>query len=596
MNGGLRVYLGLLKQWWWLLVLSVVIPAAISFQFASRRPDLYQARATLMVGASIQDPNPAQREINLSTALANAYAELVVQAPVVESVIERLALQRTPAQLAAQIGTIVYSGAQLLEIQVTDTNPEAAALIANALAEELVLRSPTSERNDPAQQRFIESQMQELQGKIEGLAEQVDGLTASLAELTSAAEIQDTQDRISAFEEVKSLYQSTYANLLAVSRSESPNVVSLFDPAVVPARPVPTRTGLVVAVAGAAGLGLAAGAILLMEYLDASIRWEGDGVRSIEDLPVLGAIPRVSRRDVLPASDPLGPVAEAVRSLRTNLYLLHPDESLGTLLFTSPSASEGKSFILANLAVVLASSGKRVIMVDADMRRPSLHEYFDRPNVSGLAELLSCDVLDGGHVSSIQTDFDNVTLISAGKPPVDTAALLTSPRLPSLLAALRNQADLILIDSPPILGPADGVILATHAEGTILVVGVGLTRRDSVAQAKHRLLAQGGRGFLGVAVNRAKLDDSYYYYRPERERGKPRSDEEIDGEEWMSLGEAAGRLGISRAMARRWCRTGRLPAARAKLRTRVRSEDVERVRQGVPRAGSTETGSEDQQC
>ena len=121
MDGGLRVYLRLLKQWWWLLVVSVVIPAVISYQFASRRPDLYQARATIMVGASIQDPNPDQWEMNLSRTLANAYAELVRQGPVLESVIATLGLQRTPEQLAAQIETRIYSGAQLLEMQVTDT-------------------------------------------------------------------------------------------------------------------------------------------------------------------------------------------------------------------------------------------------------------------------------------------------------------------------------------------------------------------------------------------------------------------------------------------------------------------------------------------
>ena len=127
MDGEIRKYLGLVKRWWWLVVVSAIIPMAVSYYFASAQPDLYQAKATIMVGTSLQNPDPDPWQMNLGNTLATAYAELVRQVPVVEAVIETLGLQRTPGQLTAQIGTRLYSGAQLLEIQVTDTNPEAAA-------------------------------------------------------------------------------------------------------------------------------------------------------------------------------------------------------------------------------------------------------------------------------------------------------------------------------------------------------------------------------------------------------------------------------------------------------------------------------------
>ncbi|RLC61453.1 MAG: hypothetical protein DRI48_10740, partial [Chloroflexi bacterium] len=223
-----RQYVRMVLRWWWLLLVSAIIPMGVSYYFASQQPDLYQAKATVLVGSNIfQDPNPDRWQMDLSTTLASAYAELVRQGPVAEAVIERLGLERTPEQLAAQIGTNIRSRAQLLEIQVTDTNPQAAALIANALADELIRRSPASGGTDPEQQKFVQDQLGELRAKIEKVGEQIDELAASLADLTSAAEIQDAQGRIDALEEVKSRYQSTYASLLSVSQAESPNVLSL---------------------------------------------------------------------------------------------------------------------------------------------------------------------------------------------------------------------------------------------------------------------------------------------------------------------------------------------------------------------------------
>ncbi|MBU0704003.1 MAG: polysaccharide biosynthesis tyrosine autokinase, partial [Chloroflexi bacterium] len=487
------------------------------------------------------------------------------QGPVVEAVIDRLGLERTVEQLVAQIGTGIYSGAQLLEIRVTDTNPDAAALIANALADELIRRSPASGGSDPEQQEFIRGQLEELQTKIKGVSGQISELTASLSELTSAAEIRDVQDRIAALEDVKSTYQTTYAGLLVVYSAESPNVLSLFEPAVTPQWPVPSKTKLIVAVAGAAGLGLALGAIFLMEFLDTSLRWEGDGVQSILDMPVLGAVPQVSGKDVLSSSNPLSPVAEGVRAVRASIFLMRPDQPFRALLLTSPGAAEGKSFVLANLAVVLASAGNRVIVVDADMRRPSLHELFDQPNIMGLADVLGNHRADDQDMSSIplqETDFDNLLLLSAGRPPADPAILLTSPRFPALLESLKNRGDVILIDSPPILGPPDATILATLVEGTILVASVGLTRCEAVQQARDRLLGleQRGSALLGLAVNRTKLDGAYGYSPSMETELRPKK--ERDDGAWLTLGETATRLGISKDQTRRWCKSGRLPAAR----------------------------------
>jgi len=583
MEFDIRKYLRLVKRWWWLLLVGAMIPMAVSYYFAAQKPDQYQAKATIMVGTSVfQDPDPDTRQMDLSSTLSAAYAEFVRQGPVTEAVIDRLGLQRTPERLATQIGTVIRSGAQLLEIYVTDTNPEAAALIANALADELVRRSPASGGSDPEQQEFIRSQLQELQQKIANTGQQVDELTSSLSELTSAVEIQDAQERIDALEQVKSTYQTTYANLLDSYSQESPNVLSIFEPASVPQWPIPRKTNLIVAVAGAAGFGLGLSAIFLMEYMDTSLRWEGSGAQSVLGLPVLSAVPSAPRKRAMLSSNPSDAMAESIRAMRANISLMRPEQPLRTLLLTSPGILEGKSFVLANLAVVMASGGKRVIAVDADMRRPKLHELFDRPNVAGLAEVFADHQGDEENSWSIplqETDFDNLLLLSAGRPPADPVALLTSPRFPALLETLKNQADVILIDSPPVLGPLDATVLATVCEGTVMVVSAGLTKQELIQQAKDRLLRQEDVNLLGLAVNRAKLNNSYYACRPNRrsDRRDVESKRRKKGSDAgpLGLGEAAERLGVSKAVARRWCKSGQLPASKSWLRWRIKEEDLQ---------------------
>ena len=573
----IRQYLKTIMHWWWLLVVSVVIPVLVSYYFASQQTNLYQAKATIMVGSGLENPDPEAWQMSLSRSLAAAYAELLRQGPVLEAVIERLGLERTPGALSAQIGTGIYSGAQLLEIQVTDANPEAAALIANALAEDLIRRSPASRGNDPEQQEFIRLQLEELQTKIEDVGGQIDSLTASLFELTSAAEIQEVQNRIAALEEVKSLYQSTYGELLAVYRAESPNVLSLFEPAVTPQWPMPSKTRLIVAVAGAAGFGLALGAIFVMEYLDTSLRWEGEGVQSIMGMPVLGAVPQVSKRDVLSSGNPLSPVAAGVRAVRASIFLMRPGRPFRTLLLTSPGPSEGKSFVAANLAIVLASAGNRVIVVDADMRRPSLHEYLDRPNATGLADVLGNRAGDDDSLSVPlqETDFDDLLFLSAGRPPADPVTLLTLPRFPALLAFLQDHGDVILIDSPPVLGPPDTTVLATRVDGTILVASAGATKREAVQRAKDRMLGQRGINLLGLVVNRARMESDYYGHVPGEDEETKQEKDEVGA--LVTLDEASARLGISKDRARQWCKSGRLPAVKKGLRWWIDPAEIKRM-------------------
>jgi succinoglycan biosynthesis transport protein ExoP len=590
----LRRYLVVVKRWWWLLIIGAVIPAIISYYFTSKQPALYQAKVTLMVGTTLQSSNPDTNLIQTSASLAQAYAELVRYRPITEAVIERLSLERSHEKLASQIVAWVRPNANLLEIWVTDGNPRAAALIANALADELIRQSPGSGQGQRQQQQeFVKQQMDELEEKIEKKKAEIAELNESLADLTSAAEIADTMARIEALEQVASTYRTQYAALLQSYMGDSVNVLSIVEPAVEPWEPIGGKKKLIVAISAGAGLALALGAAFLIEYLDDTVHWDGGRQRAVAGLSILGTVPKMSsrRRTWVAANRFRYAEIEAIRNLRTNIFLSTPGRPLDTILVTSPEIGDGKSFTVANLGLTIAVTGMRVVLVDVDLRNPSLHELFDKPNVAGLSELLSGDapIPESWPPVELQpTSVSNLFLLPSGRPPTDPAALLISPRMTALLEALKRYADVVILDSPPALIAPDAAILASVVDGTVLVVSEGQTSNDAVAKAQTLLTSRNGVNLLGAAFNRVRLGRAYAYYSRYHDDGhgpvtrlrslvtrwRRQGPEERSV---VSLGEAAELLGISPSMARRWCKEGKLPAYKSRLRWWVKREDLENL-------------------
>ena len=467
-----------------------------------------------MVGTSLQSANPDTSLMRTSATLAQAYAELVRYRPITEAVIQRLGLERSHEELSSQIVAWVQPNANLLEIRVTDTNPKAAMMIANALAEELIRQSPGSSQGQRRQQQeFIKQQLDELEEKIEKKKQEIAELNDSLADLTSAAEIADTMARIDALEQVASTYRTQYAALLQSYAGDSVNVLSIVEPAVEPWQPIGGKKRLIVAVSAGAGLALALGAAFLIEYLDDTVQKDAWKEETLFDLPVLGTVSKFRRKrgPLITSSAPATLEAEAVRALRTNIALSMSHRPPLSLLITSAGAREGKSTVVANLAVTFAAAGQRVVLVDADLRGPSLHTFFDCSEEYGLAELLRDGHPDLQRALQ-ETDIDNLRLITGGQPPLDPTLLLTSPRLEALLQVLKEESDWVLLDSPPVLLTPDATILAGLVDGTVLVVCPGRTTQEMVVKAKKRLLAYEKTHLLGVAFNRVRLGRRAYYY------------------------------------------------------------------------------------
>jgi non-specific protein-tyrosine kinase len=212
--------------------------------------------------------------------------------------------------------------------------------------------------------------------------------------------------------------------------------------------------------------------------------------------------------DLITLASPRSAVAEAYRTLRTNLQLSSLDQPLRTLLVASAGADEGKSTTLANLAVTFAQAGRRTILVDSDLRRPSLHGLFGTPNDRGLTTML---LQDDAPAPLAETPIEGLRLLPSGPVPPNPSELLASRRLEGAIERLKDDADLVLFDSPPALAVSDAAVLSRRVDGVVLVVSAGRTRREHAARARQ-VLERAGARLLGVVLNNASLEDAVYSY------------------------------------------------------------------------------------
>ena len=210
--------------------------------------------------------------------------------------------------------------------------------------------------------------------------------------------------------------------------------------------------------------------------------------------------------DLVTLTDVRSPRAEAYRSLRTNLEFSSLDEPLHSLLVSSASPSEGKSTTLANLGVINAQAGKRVILLDCDLRRPRLHELLGLSNNAGVSTAL----LEQDSALPLQdTEVDNLRVMTSGPLPLNPADLLASKRMDALLDQLIEQSDLVLLDAPPVTAATDAALLATKVDGVLLVVSAGDTKREHAERAKG-LLEKVSANVVGAVLTNAAVESSMY--------------------------------------------------------------------------------------
>jgi capsular exopolysaccharide synthesis family protein len=192
-----------------------------------------------------------------------------------------------------------------------------------------------------------------------------------------------------------------------------------------------------------------------------------------------------------------------------NVEFASLDSPVQTLLVTSSAPGEGKSVTASNLAVVFAQAGRSVLLVDADLRWPSIQDLFDLPNVRGLTTLLRGEVTDPADVAQ-PTEQPNLRVITTGPLPPNPAEQLGSHRMQTVIETLRESADIVIFDSPPLLAVADAAVLSAFADGTLLVIDASRSRRRQVEIASS-MLTRAGAKTLGAVLNRVRVTDSFHY-------------------------------------------------------------------------------------
>jgi capsular exopolysaccharide synthesis family protein len=311
------------------------------------------------------------------------------------------------------------------------------------------------------------------------------------------------------------------------------NNIRIIDAAV--ATDSPVRPKLPVNLAMGLVLGLFGGCALafFIEFLDTTVKSRED-VEQVLGVPLLGVVPGLAPEELLSLpgeldrnlfvhARPRSTVAECLRSIRANVFFRTPNKKVRTLLITSAAPREGKSFTSSNLAAIIAMSGNRVLLIDADLRRPSLHKRFCVPNDIGLCSAFTEDT--PLRALARPTHIDGLDLIVAGPPPPNPGELLSAGRLQAALVALTGY-DVIIIDSPPVNVVADPLVLSEVADGVLLVVEANRTSRSMVRQAGARLAETNAR-VIGAIVNKLDIKtsgysynyyDSYGYYYTEAEQ------------------------------------------------------------------------------
>ncbi len=509
----LRRVIASARDWLPVVLACLVIGGVGAFLVSRTMPNTYEASATLIVGQSLTGVSPTADQILVAQRLSSTYATVATTRPNLEAVIAKLKLADSPDDLAKQVTAEAALDSTLLTITARASDPSRAAAIANAVAAQLIAVSPAIQGLQTDAQQAIAAQVTATQEQLSTAEREL----AALYALPSPGPA-DTA-RIDTLESRLATLRSTYASLLAYSSGFASNILSLIEPADAPSAPVSPRTLLNVLLGGFLGL-LVAGMILFArDHLDESIKTPEQAEAQL-GLPVLGVVRRMTAERgrseaprLVALLYPRSASSEAYRMLRANVEFSGVDEPIRTLLVTSAVPGEGKTVTASNLAVVFAQAGRRVLLVDADFRRPGVHNMFSLPNGTGLTTLLRSD--DPRQVAALQaTQQDGLTVLPTGPLPANPAELLGSRRMATIIDRLKAGYDLVIIDSPPVQTVADAAILSAAADATLIVVGAGRTRRGAEALGRESLERAGAR-MIGVVLNMVatrepEADTGYY--------------------------------------------------------------------------------------
>ena len=487
----LRTYLQILRRRYYWVIAAVVLLGAAAGGYSVNQPKQYTASAQLLVQPTTGTlPSAATQQVISPTDVLTEL-QLLTAAPVKEAVRQQLGSE--PNVSASEVGQT-----DVIAVAATSTSPTLAAKIANAYANAFVAYQQT------VTNAKLAAAEQQLQSQISAIDTQVASLSksASTSPQVDALVVQETALK----EELATLQ---------VSGAVSGGGVEVVTPAKAPTSPSSPKPVQDTLIAAIVGLLLGISIVFLVERLDDAVYSKEEAGRLAGDAPVLGMIPRIGswkrRGDVVLASTAShnSSVAEAYRSLRTSLQFAGHDGNMKTILVTSPSPGEGKTATIANLGVVLAQADQRVVIVSCDLRRPRLGQFFERSESPGFTSVILGQTSLGDALQTVE-GLGNLFFLGSGDVPPNPTELLASGAAHEIFSELRQDFDIVLVDSPPLLPVTDAVILAGEADATLLVIAAGETKRSQVEQAAE-MLAQVDARRVGVVLNEVEVGGRYGY-------------------------------------------------------------------------------------
>jgi capsular exopolysaccharide synthesis family protein len=509
-------YLRILWRRKWLILLVTVLGGVAAAGFADQQTRQYRATADTLLqsgspAASILSPSGGPAD--LTPADVATQIQVATSAPVQQAVAAKL------HEPAPPVGVSEIGQTNVIQIAATNPDPAVAAKVANAYANAYVDFRRNQDVNAAlSAESALQAQLNSVQAQIASLqaAASSSGTNSGISTTTT------TSPQLSSLYAQQTTLQSQLSQLQA-STSLQTGAVELITPASVPkvpSSPDIKRTGIIGLVVG---LILGAGGVLLAEAVDDRIRNQEELAQAAPGIPLLGMVPAVPGKR--PQGEPLLPsiaapsslAAEAYRQLRTSLQFLDVDREWKLVQVTSPVQGEGKTTTVTNLAIMLAEAGRRTLLVDADLRRPQLHEYFGLQPGSGLTNVLLGEVTLEDAVQKVK-DLPQLRLLASGPIPPNPAELITGDAMGRLLAELRSaNAEAVLFDTPPVLPVADALALAPRVDATLVVVQAGRTRAKGLGQALERL-EQVNAHVSGLVLNALRRQRTagyaYGYYYP----------------------------------------------------------------------------------
>jgi len=511
-------YFRTLWKWRWLILICTLCAGAVSFAVSYIMPPVYEAQVLLMSNQAMNTGIVDYPSLLGGQQVIETSRELLQTRPVLETVIARLGLPYSSRELAERIEISVIPETQLLELRVEDNDAQRAADIANEIVLTFLLKRSTERQFQEIEdyEQILVEQMTALKQAIEKAEVEIERSRASPGLLTQA-ELATLQAR-------QSQQRSTYADLLSAYlniRSTKSRLLDLVvaEPAQPPVEAIRPRKMFNTAIAAASGCMIACALAFLLEYLNDSLE-DADDLQDALSLRSLGSIPHVKAwqkngRAHVPEGE--WPIAEAFRILRANIRFANVDSAVRTLLVTSAEPGEGKTSIVANLGTVMAQDGRKVLLIDADLRRSRLHRTFEVQNQEGLTSLILDDV--DWQRCLVEADVPNLYLLPSGPVPPNPSELLGSQRMAQLIEEFQAFADVVLFDTPSALAFADAMVLASRVDGVLLVIDSRSTRREAAIRALE-MLRNARAKVLGGVLNRVRARSSEYTYYHSSDGGK----------------------------------------------------------------------------